>query len=140
MSHADAREKITLVQGAGFVSDYHQLGLNITQFPTVFRWSELSSAPPTKAPVAMSADRNETPPKGNNAKKSYYTIQNASTWRTDGETSFGAEEPSSAGTNGFPKPTGDGWTQNTYNKKSSKTPCKYFQKVCVHVFSPMSSY
>ncbi|KAI4607994.1 hypothetical protein J4E80_009391 [Alternaria sp. BMP 0032] len=58
------RDKITLVQGAGWNSEFHQFNLNVTQFPTVFRWSELpvtvpnpkggpSTAPKQKALAAV---------------------------------------------------------------------------------------
>ncbi|KAL5118547.1 hypothetical protein ACEQ8H_003562 [Pleosporales sp. CAS-2024a] len=45
------RDKITLVQAAGWNPDFHQFNLNVTQFPTVFRWLEL----PTTAPNAKVA-------------------------------------------------------------------------------------
>lgn len=47
------REKMTLVQSAGWNADFNQFNLNLTQFPTVFRWSELQTgAPSVKASPA----------------------------------------------------------------------------------------
>lgn len=42
-----ARDKVTLVQASGWLSDFHQFKLNVTQFPTIFRWSELRETEPS---------------------------------------------------------------------------------------------
>lgn len=39
------KNKVTLVQGSGFKSDFYKLGLSLTQFSTIFRWTKQPSAP-----------------------------------------------------------------------------------------------
>jgi hypothetical protein len=123
------RDKITLVQGAGFNSDFHQFSLNVTQFPTIFRWSELSTVPPTKASVVNATERNGTPIKMKGPPKNaqnYNIIQNESSWRNNGANSFGADNNTHIGSNGFSEAAGDDWTNS---KTKPEAVCKYYQKV-----------
>ncbi|KAL6702911.1 hypothetical protein ACN47E_000812 [Coniothyrium glycines] len=46
MPYKGMLQKITLVQGAGWKPEFHNFDLNVTQFPTVFRWSELPPLTP----------------------------------------------------------------------------------------------
>lgn len=130
-----ARSKITLVQGAGFISEFHQYKLNITQFPTVFRWSEL---PTTAATTSTSSTTNSGPPQELPAPKSatsyvpLHLRRTQGSWRersVDTETSTTAyDESSSTKTDGFGDDYGSGQNEKS-TKKNPKPSCRYFQKV-----------
>ncbi|PVI05055.1 hypothetical protein DM02DRAFT_610926 [Periconia macrospinosa] len=57
--YSGCRDKISLVQGADFNSAFHQFGLNVTQFPTIFRWSDLPTAGPSAKPSHPATERND---------------------------------------------------------------------------------
>ncbi|EDU41015.1 conserved hypothetical protein [Pyrenophora tritici-repentis Pt-1C-BFP] len=62
--YSGVRDKITLVQGAGWNSEFQQFNLNITQFPTLFRWSGLPAvAPPSKAAAPAASKHKAAAPK-----------------------------------------------------------------------------
>jgi hypothetical protein len=126
------RDKVTLVQGAGWNSEF-QYNLNVTQFPTVFRWSELptsvlsTKAAPTNGsvtPKPNAAPKKSVPnvptgPRQNDPRANNVISSNSAVMESDGVP---------IGTNGFN-------TSNSVNPKtsgahkSSQQPCKYFQKV-----------
>ncbi|KAF2642823.1 hypothetical protein P280DRAFT_468135 [Massarina eburnea CBS 473.64] len=120
------RDKVTLVQGAGFNSDFHTFGLNVTQFPTLFRWSELASAPPnTKAPFANKAERKASSTETKAPTKNTYAhaANGSGSWRRD-DTNGMSDAPlidisSSLGDE-------DGYNGNSAKKKTQQ--CKFFQK------------
>lgn len=124
--YTGARDKITLVQGADFNSEFHKFGLNVTQFPTIFRWSGLSSVTPNKTPVS-STERNGTTTKVKTPTKksqNYHAIQNEVSWRNNNHTGFTAD----AGNNGFAEPADGSWGSTANDTKSGETACKYFSK------------
>lgn len=62
------RDKTTLVQGAGWISDFHEYG-RVTQFPTVFRWLEISSddkrhKPTTEEKAKRNGEKQSVSPTG----------------------------------------------------------------------------
>lgn len=133
------RDKITLVQGAGWDSEFHNFNLNITQFPTVFRWSDLPiTVPSTKV---AHANGNLTPkPKAVLKKTTQNTpsdsIQHDS-WNNvplSPRGSVHATEGAPSGPmNGFGANNGTSFGNKVaVPHKSSPQLCKYFQKVCQH--------
>ncbi|KAF2130218.1 hypothetical protein P153DRAFT_313837 [Dothidotthia symphoricarpi CBS 119687] len=131
-----ARSKITLVQGAGFISEFHQFKLNITQFPTIFRWSELPTAavPVTSTPAP---DRSASPkelaaPRSATSYVPLHLRKTQGSWRdraADAESSSpGFDESSSVKTDGFGDDYGSGYQEKSNASKKAKVPCRYFQK------------
>jgi hypothetical protein len=134
------REKITLVQAAGWKSDFHQFNLNITQFPTVFRWLELpTSTPSVKAPNANGT----APPKSKVAQKKPNLDapsgprQNEA-WSNGAASAkssvFGADRSSSGATNNYDNANNKNFGKKTTSsltssQQSAKQPCRFFQKV-----------
>jgi len=137
--YSGIREKITLVQGAGWNPDFQQFNLNVTQFPTLFRWSGLPVAVPTNKAGAPAAHK----PKA--AVPKLILMPGASTrkesWRRDGsisvtESAFGDLSPT--GTNGFGEQDRVGWEERSAYTQTAKDVqkgaqkdiplCKYFQK------------
>lgn len=131
-----ARDKITLVQGAGWNPEFHRFNLNITQFPTIFRWSELpATVPNTKATAANGS----AGPKPKAAQKAVALPvaqghRQYDYWRNEhmspGGTPIDLDQASSVDTNGFG--IGNGVSLGAYATKPQKhtqTPCKYYQKV-----------
>ncbi|CAO2656000.1 Nn.00g048030.m01.CDS01 [Neocucurbitaria sp. VM-36] len=128
------RDKITLVQGAGWNPEFHQFNLNITQFPTVFRWSGLpTNVPNTSAtanngptgPRPRAAQKATAPPRAQGPRL-YENWQNGSI--SPGQSTTEPDWASSTDTNGF---GGNGvslGTKPVKPSKSSQLPCKYFQK------------
>jgi hypothetical protein len=145
------RNKITLVQGAGWNPEFHQFNLNVTEFPTIFRWSELPVAAPTnkgtvpaapkqKAAAAAAAQRPILKPGTPTPRKE--------SWRRDGsfsvsDSAFG--DPSPTEFDGLGEQGRVGWEERsayTQTARSSfaraeaslpraeKDPqlCKYFPK------------
>jgi hypothetical protein len=142
------RDKITLVQGAGWNADFHQFNLNVTQFPTVFRWSELPVAAPTNKAITPTAPKQKVTAAAVQKPLQGILTPGPSTprkdsWRRDAsisvtDSAFGDLSPTQ--TNGFTdhEPERVGWenrsayTQNakSTHKETAKgtVPCKYFEK------------
>jgi hypothetical protein len=132
------REKVTLVQGAGWNSEFHQFNLNVTQFPTVFRWLDLPDATPsTKAPLSNGF----APPKPKITQKNIAPIvptgpRHHEMWRGDSLSARGSvmdgDRPPST-TNGFESGSGSGVSFGSKaapsSQKTAQLPCKFFQKV-----------
>ncbi|RMZ74557.1 Zinc finger CCCH-type [Pyrenophora seminiperda CCB06] len=136
--YSGIRDKFTLVQSAGWNPEFQQFNLNVTQFPTLFRWSELPVAAPTnKAGTPMFKQKVATPklillPGASVRKES---------WRRDRSVS-GTESPAgdiSPRTNGFGEQDRVGWEERSAYTHTGKGKgaqkdnpvCKYFQKgVC----------
>ncbi|KAF2734279.1 hypothetical protein EJ04DRAFT_577050 [Polyplosphaeria fusca] len=123
--YAGLRDKITLVQGAGFSSDFHQFNFGVTQFPTVFRWSEL--------PVATTngkASTNFSPPtkKGTPFAPVKPFSRNGDPWGT--ASGWGVEEhsPRTISSATDANETSWGIKAEPQSKSTPTTPCKYFQK------------
>jgi hypothetical protein len=139
------RDKITLVQGAGWNSEFHQFNLNVTQFPTIFRWSGLSAAAPANKTSTPTAPKPKPPI--TTVHKGFLTsgpsTPRRESWRRDGsmsvaDSAFGDLSP--VETNGFgnhePERVGwESWSAYTQNPKPTQkeaakgtVQCKYFQK------------
>ncbi|KAF2116207.1 hypothetical protein BDV96DRAFT_573557 [Lophiotrema nucula] len=118
--YSGMRDKITLVQGAGFSNEYHQFNLNVTQFPTVFRWSGLpSTVPSSKSSTAVP----NTPTKKNTNNKS--SLRNGETH----DTTPGSNGYPMNGSNQLDDRSDIPWgTKPNTSKQTGSTPCKYFQK------------
>lgn len=130
------RGRITLVQGAGWNSEFHQFNLNVTQFPTVFRWSDLPTAVPhfKTAPIkGPAAPRPKVTP--NKMAPSMPTgPHQRDMWSNDPMSSRGSyyatDDTSSVITDGFDAGTGIGSSELAGTPKNQKQqPCKYFAKV-----------
>lgn len=130
------REKVTLVQGTGWNSEFHQFNLNVTQFPTVFRWLDLPIAPPTtkgsQANGTVPAEPKPMQKKGfPNVSANSHTTDS---WRNDSTGRAGSvfennRTPSSIN-NGFE--TGSvisSGSKAPSSQKPATLPCKFFQKV-----------
>ncbi|KAH8725153.1 hypothetical protein GQ44DRAFT_826947 [Phaeosphaeriaceae sp. PMI808] len=129
------RNKITLVQGAGWNSEFHQFNLNVTQFPTVFRWSDLpNGAPSTKSTHTNGAILPK--PKATQKKsllgaplgpRQYDTWQNGSMSPRGSIAEF--DGTSSVATNGVDTANGMSFGNKAESsQKSSSQLCKFFQK------------
>lgn len=139
--YSGAQDKVTLVQGAGWNSDFHQFNLNVTQFPTIFRWSEISAnmhsneTTSTSESKTTSARHKETQNKsssivargprqydnwGNHTPSPLVDVNETSSTATslygdngnNGEKGFSTRKQTPQGHNNV-----------------SQQPCKYFQKV-----------
>lgn len=120
------RNKITLVQGAGFNNDFHAFTLNVTQFPTIFRWSELPSTMVTaKSSNNGHSDRNASPFKLASAPRDPVNKhRNEDGWGA----AFGITELESATSDSNSIANG-AWKAKTESSKKSQVSCRYFQKV-----------
>ncbi|KAI4658114.1 uncharacterized protein J4E79_007095 [Alternaria viburni] len=135
------RDKITLVQGAGWNSEFHQFNLNVTQFPTVFRWSELPVAVPTTkgGPATLPKQKALAA-----VQKPIFTsgtpTPRKESWRRDdsfsmSDSAFGDLSPVES--NSFFEQERVGWEDRSAYTQTAKNPskpennsqlCKYFQK------------
>jgi hypothetical protein len=129
--HSEQRNKVSLVQGAGFKSEFYKYGLNVTQFPTVFRWSGLPSgnnnSPTSLATASMrgaivASDKPQPSPASSNRSPLFQ-----SNWRNSGVSI--PDGPSATRPNTYTPPD-NGWgTKKDGNKAQSRVPCKYYAKV-----------
>ncbi|KAH7068645.1 hypothetical protein FB567DRAFT_482944 [Paraphoma chrysanthemicola] len=124
------REKLTLVQAAGWNSEFHQFNLNVTEFPTIFRWSDLpAAAPATKATQANGNAKpapKKAPSNGPSDPRQYDTWRNDSAGAKDQRSEAGRS--SSMATNGHANETGTSFNGSNAQQKSSSPLCRYFQK------------
>ncbi|KAL1801577.1 hypothetical protein ACET3X_001919 [Alternaria dauci] len=133
------RDKITLVQGAGWNPKFHEFGLNVTQFPTIFRWSEVSIVAPASKGVTPTAPKPKAIPRP--VLKPVSPTPRKESWRRDGsfsvsDSAFGDLSPTE--TNGCEEQDRVGWeerfayTQTAKNGSSNPQKdsqlCKYFRK------------
>ena len=120
--YRNRHNKITLIQGAGFVSDFHQLNLTIAQLPTLFRPSELG--------VASLMNKNFSTTKISNMKASTGQANPLDQGLTIHESVDvnGISYDSGGVIVGIPDFTDDGSTANPESNKKTKL-CRYFQKV-----------
>jgi hypothetical protein len=131
------------VQGAAWNPDFHQFNLNVTQFPTIFRWSELPTAPPnakttymngTTAPKPKVALKQVAvspltgPPTGSRPFDSW---PGKMSWRSSTRET---DDASSTATHGFHAGIELNHGElSAPSKRDSQQACKYFQKVhCTH--------
>ncbi|KAF2193391.1 hypothetical protein K469DRAFT_712146 [Zopfia rhizophila CBS 207.26] len=124
--YSGMKNKITLVKGAGFSPEFHQFSLKVTQFPDVFRHSDLHSA----SPSISSSDRNSSGFKslGNSfAPGKQEQGRSKSILGEDGhfDTTSGADEHAWGANNGFEDNLRD---MSETPKPQGQVPCKYFQK------------
>ncbi|KAF2874591.1 hypothetical protein BDV95DRAFT_487915 [Massariosphaeria phaeospora] len=124
--------KITLVQGAGFNSEFHQFSLNVTQFPTLFRWSELpSTARSVRLSISDTTEPTSSPRKNQTSKQHIYTppaLRNATQWGHDTDPMFSASETFAEGINESGGTNGSWEHKADTKQKTSQTPCRFFQK------------
>lgn len=140
------RDKITLVQGAGWNPEFHQFILNVTQFSTIFRLSEL----PIVAPNSKSTPSSTTPNKQKAPVQKPVLIaglpnSRKDSWRRNGSmsvTDSAFDDVSPTESSGFSEQERVGWeNKSAYNTQAgkaaaSKPPpakdaqqqCKYFKK------------
>jgi len=130
------RDKITLVQGAGWNSDFHHFNLNVTQFPTVFRWSELpATVPNTKT---AQSNGNATPKPKLAQMKDIPVVstgpRHSDSWRNSTPVSLRSSTIDSvAGTDGISASNGISFgSKPTGSYKPSSQLCKFFQKVSTY--------
>ena len=148
--YSGLREKITLVQGAGWNPAFHQFNLNITQFPTLFRWSGLPGTTPTpKALPTNGAAPAKTKPiqKPTPLPPSTHPSHLQDSWRspkTNGTHSiYGNNDFSPTESNGSGV-MGSIWeNMSPSSPKNGEEVCKYFQKVRIssitNTFSPFTN-
>jgi hypothetical protein len=139
------REKVTLVQGASWNPEFHQFNLNVTHFPTVFRWSDVPTAPPSikstyaNGPVPLNL-------KGMQKKSSPVVPlgpRQSDAWAKRSLSPRGSitESDRASTTNGIGNGSGISLgNKATSSHKSSQQPCKYFQKVRFHESTPHHSH
>ncbi|KAI4677152.1 uncharacterized protein J4E88_006959 [Alternaria novae-zelandiae] len=135
------RDKITLVQGAGWNPEFHQFNLNVTQFPTVFRWSELPVAvPTTKGGPATLPKQKALAAVQKPILTSGTPTPRKESWRRDdsfsmSDSAFGDLSPVES--NSFFEQERVGWEDRSAYTQTAKNPskpennsqlCKYFQK------------
>ncbi|CAG5140133.1 uncharacterized protein ALTATR162_LOCUS643 [Alternaria atra] len=136
------RNKITLVQGAGWNPGFHQFDLNVTQFKTVFRWSELPvAAPASKSAAAAAPKQNAIAAVQRSILIPGLPTPRKESWRRDGsfsvsDSAFGDLSPTE--TNGSDEQDGVGREeQSAYPQTAKGGPskpqkdsqlCRYFQK------------
>ncbi|EFQ88419.1 hypothetical protein PTT_15704 [Pyrenophora teres f. teres 0-1] len=127
--YSGVRDKITLVQGAGWNPEFQQFNLNVTQFPTLFRWSGLPVAAPTNK-----ADTNTASKKKAGAPK-LILMPGVSTrkesWRRDGSisvTNSTLGDLSPPLTNGFGEQDRVGWEERSAYTQTAKSAQKGAQK------------
>lgn len=142
MPHKGQTEKITLVQGTNWNSEFYQSNLTVTQFPTVFRWLNT----PTVAPNAKTANGNgSVPPKTKSAQNKSMPYappepRKNGAWGNGGSSSAfengyaSNDRASSVATSshdtGYSKNFGSKATSSQQSsQQSSKQPCRFFQKV-----------
>ena len=130
--HKGQLEKITLVQGTNWNPEFYQLQLNVTQFPTVFRWLNT----PSVTPAAKVANGNgSVPPKAKNAQ----TKSQNGAWGNGGSSSAfdngyaSNDRASSVATSSHDTGYGKNFGSKTASsqqssQQSSKQPCRFFQK------------
>jgi hypothetical protein len=125
-------QKITLVQGAGFETDFYQLGLPIAQFPTVFRWSELAPAPSTTKGSSTTRTSSSTKAPAPARDVPALSALDRDDWR---HSSVGADGIS-YDSNGIIVSVPDFTSDSFFSKPGMKKvkPCKYFQKVSYEKF------
>ncbi|KAH9864118.1 hypothetical protein J1614_010052 [Plenodomus biglobosus] len=125
-----ACEKITLVQGAGWNQEYDQFALGVTEFPTVFRWSEVPTTAPTNRTVSSSMAEDPTPYKS--IVVTTRPVLRTTSWRRDGPTNGSRSALSSpeltpvrpsSGSNGVSLKNEPSAAQVKF-----KQPCRHFQK------------
>ncbi|KAF1967128.1 hypothetical protein BU23DRAFT_543353 [Bimuria novae-zelandiae CBS 107.79] len=121
------QNKITLIQGAGFDTEFYQLGLTVAQFPTIFRWSKLVAAPSTtKGSSSVKAPSTKASAPARDFPKT--SALDRDDWRS---TSVGADSVSYDANGvivGIPDfAASDGFTSKAEATKKTK-PCRYFQK------------
>ncbi|KAH7562194.1 hypothetical protein BM1_01714 [Bipolaris maydis] len=114
VSYNGARDKVTLVQGGKWHAEFHQFNLEVTQFPTVFSWSGISSVPPTNKPATPTPPKPKAPLQQPILKPGLAALHKESWRRNDAvsiaESASGRLSP--ALTNG-PQPShGSSWRRN----------------------------
>jgi hypothetical protein len=120
--YAGQQNKVTLVQGARFDPDFYQLDLVIASFPTIFRQSDLPTAPST---YKSSLSLKESPIKASVSKTSALDREN---WRHKSpsvkSTKYDSDGGAPIGTSDF---TNELPAKATVKEKTK--PCRYYQKV-----------
>lgn len=127
MPYNNLHKKITLIQGAGFETDFYQLGLTIAQFPTLFRWSELAQAPATvKASSTARANPSiKAPPVAREGAR--VSAPDRDDWRQVFVSTDGIFYDSNGVIVDVPDFTASSPPAKQEQKKTK--PCRYFQKV-----------
>lgn len=141
-----SQDKITLVQAAGWNSDFHQFNLNVTQFPTIFRWSGLPAAATadnkTTTPNELAGPKPKATPLKQNVTPFSQAIRQES-WRTGSASgasaTFGANEIAPVETNGFGHKNGVDSGKKSALPHKGPVPCKYFMKVSARDFALFST-
>lgn len=131
--YSGCRDKISLVQGSSFNPAFCQFGFNVTQFPTVFRWSELPASVPSVKPPP-SAERNMKVYVKNSPSRGGHSVYNPvnESWRDN--STYTTDDASLSGNNGVVlNNVEDEWT--TIHKYKT-TPCQHFLKVHPFPFLP----
>jgi hypothetical protein len=134
------RDKVTLVQGAGWNPEFHSFNLNVTQFPTVFRWLDLPTAVHSTKPTHANGAASTKP------KVAQQKITQNLPCETHRQSSFASgqissrssvpngDRASSVSRNGFDTDNGTDFGSKTTSslkpsKDSAQQPCRFFQKV-----------
>ena len=121
VSYIGQQNKITLVGGAGFDSEFYRLDLTIAQFPTIFRQLDLPTAPSTSK---SSLSIKESPIKASISKISALDREN---WRQESSSVKSTKHDSDSAPIRTPDFTNELPTKAAVNEKSKL--CRYFQKV-----------
>jgi hypothetical protein len=132
------------VQGTSWNSEFHQFKLNVTQFPTVFRWLELPSAAPVdkvpqvngSAPAKLKVAEKKAAPKAPTGSR------HPGLWSdepTSSRSSFAGSDLTSSFTNGFDNGNFNSHGKASKSNKPSAKLCQFFQKVTYLMPLPLCS-
>lgn len=135
------REKVTLVQGTSWNSEFHQFNLNVTQFPTVFRWLELPSTTPfvKASPANGSVPTKPKVVEKKPASKAPTGARHPGLWSdepTSSKSSFAGGDMTSV-TNSFDNGSVNGYGKASGSSKPSAKLCQFFQKVTYLMLLPL---
>ncbi|EUC43835.1 hypothetical protein COCMIDRAFT_99779 [Bipolaris oryzae ATCC 44560] len=114
VSYNGARDKVTLIQGSKWHPEFHQFNLEVTQFPTVFSWSGVSSAPPANKPATPTPPKQKAPLQQPILKPGLAALHKES-WRRNDSVSVAesASGPLSPALTNGPQPShGSSWRRN----------------------------
>ncbi|CAI6316084.1 unnamed protein product [Periconia digitata] len=114
--HKVCRDKISLVQGADFDSNYHHFGLEVTDFSTIFRWSDLPTPAANPKHAPHTSERSKIATKNSGTKNGH-----ASTSRNWRDINSYASDDVGVSLNGSQD------VSSPHHKFKSQ-PCRYYAK------------
>lgn len=141
---AGARDKVTLVQASGWLSDYHQSKLNVTQFPTIFRWSKLRDTAPSSNANSEVAKLKPFKTEKRTTPETLSRVQDLDSWRDKPANSLESWRNRTVSPSGSAllidltneRDDANSTDVGTEVSQNAEQICKYFKKVRTDVRSP----